>query len=120
MAPSENGDDNGRLAGLSSRLAKARKAAGLGEGDQVKPPGDRASPGLGLALRVGIEMVAGVGVGSAVGFGLDRWLGTTPWLMVVFFFLGAGAGALNTYRAIIAAGFGIGGGEGKRVRKNRE
>lgn len=54
---------------------------------------------MGLAFRIGIEMVAAVAVGAGMGWLLDRWLGTKPWLMVVFFFLGAAAGLLNVYRA---------------------
>jgi ATP synthase protein I len=33
-----------------------------------------------------------------LGFALDRWLGTWPWLFLVFFVLGAAAGVLNVYR----------------------
>lgn len=61
---------------------------------------------LGLAFRIGVELVAALAVGVGIGYGLDLWLGTKPWLMVVFFFLGAGAGILNVYRAVNALGFG--------------
>jgi ATP synthase protein I len=37
-------------------------------------------------------------VGVAIGFFLDRWLGTWPWLFLVFFVLGSVAGVLNVYR----------------------
>ena len=43
--------------------------------------------GLALAARVTTELVAGVVVGTFIGWALDNWLGTTPTLMVVFFFL---------------------------------
>ena len=43
-------------------------------------------------------MVAGVGVGALIGWALDRWLGTTPLFLIVFFMLGAAAGVLNAYR----------------------
>ena len=36
--------------------------------------------------------------GAALGFGLDRWLGTFPWLFLVFFMVGGAAGVLNVYR----------------------
>ena len=61
-----------------------------------------------MAMRAGVELVAGVGVGTAVGYGLDKWLDTTPWLMVVFFFVGATAGMLNAYRAISGLGMALG------------
>ncbi|HKS84427.1 MAG TPA: AtpZ/AtpI family protein, partial [Pseudolabrys sp.] len=45
------------------------------------------------------ELVAGVLVGAAVGWLLDRWLGTSPWGLIVFFLLGFAAGVLNVMRA---------------------
>jgi ATP synthase protein I len=39
-----------------------------------------------------------------VGYVLDLWLGTKPWLMVVFFFLGSAAGMLNVFRATASMG----------------
>ncbi len=62
-------------------------------------------PGLGLAFRTGIELVSALAVGVGIGFLLDKWLDTTPWFLVVFFFLGAAAGILNVYRA--ASGIGL-------------
>ena len=38
-------------------------------------------------------------MGAAIGLGLDRWLGTTPWAFLVFFAIGVAAGILNVYRA---------------------
>ena len=43
-------------------------------------------------------ITAGVMVYGLVGWGLDRWLGTWPWLFLVFFVLGSVAGVLNVYR----------------------
>ena len=92
------------LRSLGARLRRARDSS------RVAPPpradGPPTAPGAGLALRIGVEMVAGVAVGVAIGYGLDRWLGSAPALTILFFFLGAGAGALNTWRAISNAGFG--------------
>ena len=34
-----------------------------------------------------------------IGWALDRWLGTAPFLMVVFLVLGAAAGIMNVFRA---------------------
>ncbi|NQV99255.1 MAG: AtpZ/AtpI family protein [Rhodospirillales bacterium] len=59
---------------------------------------------LGLAFRVGVELISAVAVGTAIGWGLDRWLDTRPWLMLVFFVIGGAAGILNVYR--MARGFG--------------
>lgn len=47
---------------------------------------------------IGLHLVSGPLVGFAVGYGLDRWLGTGPWCKLAFFLLGIAAGFLNVYR----------------------
>ena len=61
---------------------------------------DAFRKGLALASRVGIEMVAATLVGAGVGYGLDAWLGTKPWLLVVGVVLGTAAGFLGIYRLV--------------------
>ena len=63
---------------------------------------------MGLAFRVGVELVAGVAVGAGIGYALDHWLGTGPWLMIVFFFLGAAGGMMNVFRAATGQGLSVG------------
>ncbi len=64
--------------------------------------------GMALAARVTTELVAGVVVGTFIGWALDNWLGTTPTLMVVFFFLGSAAGMMNVWRALTGQGMAAG------------
>jgi len=83
-----------RLDTLGERLAEvqARHAP-------VPPPDAKArGEALGLAMRLGVELVAGVAVGGFIGWALDRWLGSAPFLMVVFLALGAAAGIVNVFR----------------------
>ena len=54
---------------------------------------------LGSAFKLGTELVAAVAVGTIIGFILDTLFDTKPWLIIVFFFLGAAAGMLNVIRA---------------------
>ena len=54
---------------------------------------------MGNAFKLGTELVAAVAVGTIIGFILDSWFGTKPWLMIIFFFLGAAAGMLNVIKA---------------------
>ena len=54
---------------------------------------------MGNAFKLGTELVAAVAVGTIIGFILDSWFGTKPWLIIIFFFLGAAAGILNVIRA---------------------
>ncbi len=46
---------------------------------------------------IGMHMVSGPLVGVVIGYFLDEWLGTGPWLKLVFLFIGIGAGFLNVY-----------------------
>ena len=105
MAGAENqsGRENGgrdadpirrRLDALGADLKEAQGRHGLGP---ERPP-QRPGPALGQALRLGMELVAGVVVGGFIGWALDRWLGTAPFLMVVFLALGATAGIMNVVR----------------------
>ena len=85
------------LQQLDARIAKARKGSDQGTGPEMS--------GFGAALRYATELVSGLIVGVAIGYFLDKWLDTGPWFLVVFFFLGAGAGIMNVYRT--ASGIGM-------------
>jgi ATP synthase protein I len=80
---------------FDARLGKARpqKQGAPGDGDEPPPRLD-----YGTGLQAGIEVVAGVGFGTLLGWALDRWLDTMPLFLIVFFMLGAAAGVLNAYR----------------------
>ena len=51
-------------------------------------------------MRIGVELVAGLVVGGGIGWLLDRWLGTMPAMLILFFFLGAAAGIVNVFRTV--------------------
>ena len=53
---------------------------------------------MGNAFKLGTELVAAVVVGTIIGFILDTWFDTKPWLILIFFFLGTAAGILNVIR----------------------
>ena len=91
------------LAGLEARLkeAEARQAAA------EKPPDERGR-GLALAFRISAELVGGVIVGVGIGWLLDRWLGTKPWLLIVFFLFGSAAGLVSVMRTVSGLGHGVG------------
>ena len=57
------------------------------------------SSNLGVAFKMSTEMVAAVLVGTIIGFILDNWFGTKPWLILIFFFVGVIAGILNVVRS---------------------
>ncbi len=77
--------DADRLAALEAKLAARRPKAEVHHMDEHYSQAQ-------LAWRMVIELVAGLGIGFGIGYGLDALLGTTPWLMVIFVFLGFAAG----------------------------
>jgi len=108
------------LSDLKARLTAARARDGNRAGGDAEP----SDSGVGIAVRVGIELTGTLAVGVGIGWLLDRWLGSGPWLMVVFFFLGGGAGILNVYRAVknigLAPGYGAQTGAGKEAEAKAE
>ena len=96
---------DGSLTDLNRRLRKAKQEQGARKGRSAV---DESGSGLGMAYRVASELVAGLIVGVGIGYGLDAWLGTKPWFLIVFFFLGAAAGMWNVYKAVRGWGMSVG------------
>ena len=65
---------------------------------QVQSNSEKRGSFMGSAFKLGTELVAAVAVGTIIGFILDSWFDTKPWLIIIFFFLGAAAGMLNVIR----------------------
>src|SRR5262249_60890501 len=66
-------------------------------GSDQRPAADPSA--IARGFRLSTEFVAGVVVGAAIGWLLDRWLGISPWGIIVFLLLGFAAGVLNVMRA---------------------
>ena len=54
---------------------------------------------IGTAFKLSTELVSAVAIGTIIGFILDKTFGTTPWLIIIFFFLGVTAGIINVFRS---------------------
>ena len=65
---------------------------------QVLSDDEKRGSFMGNAFKLGTELVAAVAVGTIIGFILDSWFDTKPWLIIIFFFLGAASGMLNVIR----------------------
>ena len=65
---------------------------------QVLSDSEKRGSFMGSAFKLGTELVSAVVVGTIIGFILDSWFDTKPWLIIIFFFLGATAGMLNVIR----------------------
>ena len=72
------------LKEISTRLEIAKKKI---KKKQIKNNGSNAAS-LGKALKISTELVAAVVVGTTLGFILDNWFDTRPWLTISFFFYG--------------------------------
>ncbi len=61
----------------------------------------RTSSGVGyaVALRLSSEFIAGILLGTGIGWLIDQFAGTSPWGLIVFFLLGFCAGVLNVLRS---------------------
>lgn len=89
-------DELPSLESLDQKLKAAKSDA-----EPKKEEGESViGQSLSYAMRVSIELVAGVLVGSVMGYYLDKWLGTKPWLFILLFILGACAGVLNVYKFV--------------------
>ena len=60
---------------------------------------EESSSSMGTAFKMSTELVSAVVVGTIIGFILDNWFGTKPWLILIFFFVGVVAGILNVIRS---------------------
>ena len=54
---------------------------------------------FGKAFQVSTELVSAVLVATIIGFILDNWFDTKPWLIIIFFFIGVAAGIMNVIRS---------------------
>ena len=54
---------------------------------------------IGQAFKLSTELVAAVLVGTIIGFILDNWFDTKPWLIIIFFFVGVIVGILNVIKS---------------------
>ncbi|HEX6842291.1 MAG TPA: AtpZ/AtpI family protein [Stellaceae bacterium] len=99
------------LRDLGRRLDKARREAQATDG-QARSGGDSAAGqnALAMAFRIGLELIVAVFVGAALGWAFDNWLGTGPWGLIAFVFLGFAAGVTNVFRLALgmekAVGYG--------------
>ncbi len=95
-SPDDEAALSARLQRLGDRLAQASRPS-----EQEAGSRQTASNASGFArgFRLSSELVAGVIVGAMIGWLLDRWLGISPWGLIVFLLLGFAAGVLNVMRA---------------------
>jgi ATP synthase protein I len=97
LSPSDRSNFERRVGDLDKQLDNARAQQAAKEPDYESAA--VRSRGMAYGLRMASELVGAVLVGGLIGYFLDRWLGTTPWLFLIFFFMGFAAGIINVLRA---------------------
>jgi ATP synthase protein I len=95
--PADEAALTARFHRLGERLRHVRPDPASEQGQAPRATADPTA--IARGFRLSTELVAGVLVGAAIGWALDRWLGISPWGMIVFLLLGFAAGVLNVMRS---------------------
>ena len=90
--------ENGKPTSLKDLDERLKAAHGRRAEKSGTPQGRGDVSGFAVGLRIVVDLVAGIAVGVGIGLVLDNWLGTQPWLLIVFVFVGFAAGLLNVIR----------------------
>lgn len=105
-----NGDQDTPRQGQISREDRSdfqRRSQGLGQrldeinarrGPQKRPDQSGRGVAYGQAMRIAADLIGGIVFGVVVGWSLDQWFDTAPFLMIIFLILGFAAGLLNVIR----------------------
>lgn len=103
---SDGAKSNKKTENSSSELDQRLKVldSKINEHSAISDPDDETkgladNKGMAYGLKIGSEFVSAILVGAAFGWVLDKWLGTTPFGLIVFLILGFAAGVLNVMRA---------------------
>ena len=97
MSTIKNKDD------LTKRIEKA-----LNKEEKQKTENNSNQTLTNTFSRVATELLAGLLIGAGIGWTIDKWLNTSPWLLIIFFLLGGAAGILNLWRIVTGKGLKIG------------
>ena len=100
---SEAGSRSDEEAALSARLQRLGERLARQKGtdrENEAGSGPRSDPSaFARGFRLSSELVGAVLVGAFIGWALDKWLGISPWGLIVFLLLGFAAGVINVMRA---------------------
>jgi ATP synthase protein I len=99
--PGQDGEGNARADDLDRRRREldAALSARRPAISEKEPSGSGGMAGVGSALRLSSEFIAGIVVGAALGWAIDYYAGTSPFGLMVFLLLGFAAGVVNALRS---------------------
>ncbi len=85
--------DDDKLQQLKERIDTA-------EISNSPPSNQKKENGAGFGFKISTEIIAALVVGVGIGLIVDKYLGTKPFGLIIFFIFGAIAGFLNVYRVM--------------------
>ena len=85
--------DHNKLKQLKERIDTAKTSIS-------PPPKQKKQSGAGFGFKISTEIIAALVVGVGIGLIVDKYLGTKPFGLIIFFIFGAIAGFLNVYRVM--------------------
>lgn len=75
---------------------------------KVDPKAEANAENMSVGMRAGTELVGAIGGSALIGYGLDRFFDTAPWIMIVMLVLGVGAGFMNVWKTTQNMGTSVG------------
>jgi ATP synthase protein I len=96
--PKHDGKTGSVTSDLAARIARARGEREVAV-ERAQAGSAKDMSGMSRGLRLGSEFIAAILVGAGIGYLLDLWLGTGPWIMLVMLLIGFAAGVLNVARS---------------------
>ncbi|WP_242096785.1 MULTISPECIES: AtpZ/AtpI family protein [unclassified Sphingomonas] len=85
--------DDRQIDDLDHRIAQARAGGAVRDGGPKRP-----AKGYSQGSRVLAELIGAPIGGGVIGWALDRWLGTSPWCLLVLVVLSFVVAFRNIYR----------------------
>ena len=82
------------------KLNKLKDRIQTAQTSNTPPPINKKESGAGFGFKISTEIIAALVVGVGIGLIVDKYLGTKPFGLIIFFIFGALAGFLNVYRVM--------------------
>ena len=82
------------------KIQKLKERIDTAETTNSPPPKQKKQSGAGFGFKISTEIIAALVVGVVLGLIVDKYLGTKPFGLIIFFIFGAIAGFLNVYRVM--------------------
>lgn len=84
------------LKSLEKRLSELK--AEVSPAEAQRTPLKQGFTMMNVGMTIVFSLVGGIFVGALIGLGLDRLLGTSPWLLIVMLLFGSAAGMTTAVR----------------------